>query len=264
MVISVHNESGCIALLIKEIYQTLKDLPPREVIIVDDGSTDDTVAEVSAMMTQYPTLELLCHPHRLGQSAGIVTGATAARGKWIVFSDGDGQNDPRYIPKMFAQLAQPPRKQQHNQQQKLMLVNCVRVKRKSSWLKKAYSFCANWIRRSVLHDDCTDSGCGLKLINREVFLAIPHFRGMHRFIPVLVTLYGFERTEIEIVDRERFSGCSKYTNTYRALFGIFNLFGVYWLSKRLIIPTTTETVKKDSSPQKDSNKNNREPGGFSS
>ncbi|MFA0813418.1 glycosyltransferase family 2 protein [Microbulbifer epialgicus] len=242
IVVPVHNESESIGPLIEEIFLALKKYPPLEVLIVDDGSTDDTVAEINSLLPKYPALGLISHSQCFGQSAGIVTGAREAQGDWLVFCDGDGQNNPAYIPLMLEALASNSTSNQPD----IMLINCARTNRKSSRLKIACSYCANLIRRLVLHDGCTDSGCGLKLVNRKVFLAMPQFKGLHRFIPALVVMQGYRILEMEITDRNRTGGTSKYTNTSRAIVGIFDLAGVYWLSKRCSTPNPQNTVRIDS------------------
>ena len=149
--------------------------------------------------------------------------------------DGDGQNDPRDIPRLVERLAAPGAKGP-------ALVGGVRTDRKAEGSKRWASLCANWIRDSVLRDNCPDTGCGIKVYWREAFLKLPYFTSMHRYLPALFLTYGHETAYVPVNDRLRVAGKSKYNNIGRALIGLYDLVGVSWLRKRTKVPAIMEDV----------------------
>ena len=222
-IVPVRNESGNIAPLVAEIVRVLAPLGPFEIIYVNDGSSDGTEAELRSLMTAHDFLRQIKHATSCGQSAAIRNGVTAARAAMVVTLDGDGQNDPAFVPAMIAALECDPR---------IGLVAGQRVGRKASGFKKLQSRIANGARKAVLRDGTRDTGCGLKAFRREVFLALPYFDGLHRFLPALVRRDGFDVVYVEVVDRERRHGVSNYGMWDRLWIGILDLFGVWWLVRR--------------------------------
>jgi dolichol-phosphate mannosyltransferase len=224
VVVPVRNEAGNIALLVAEIAKALEGQWSFEVVYVDDGSTDGTEAELKRLMTQHAWLRRVRHKQSCGQSAAVRTGVAAARAPIVVTLDGDGQNDPAFIPALVRALeAGNPR---------VGLVAGQRVSRKSGGFKKLQSRIANAVRGAVLRDGTRDTGCGLKAFRRAVFLGLPYFDGLHRFLPALIRREGFDIGYVDVVDRPRAHGVSNYGLWDRLWVGILDLAGVWWLIRR--------------------------------
>jgi len=224
VVVPVRNEAGNIALLVAEIAKALEGQWSFEVVYVDDGSTDATEAELKRLMTQHAWLRRVRHKQSCGQSAAVRTGVAAARAPIVVTLDGDGQNDPAFIPALVRALeAGNPR---------IGLVAGQRVGRKSGGFKKLQSRIANAVRGAVLRDGTRDTGCGLKAFRRAVFLGLPYFDGLHRFLPALIRREGFDIGYVDVVDRPRAHGVSNYGLWDRLWVGILDLAGVWWLIRR--------------------------------
>jgi dolichol-phosphate mannosyltransferase len=229
VVIPVKNEAGNIVPLFEEIRATLEGIIDYEVLFIDDGSQDDTAAEVLALAGIRPQLRLLRHDVSYGQSAAIRTGVRAARGVWIATLDGDGQNDPADIPDLWCIG-------RSNSLSERVLIAGYREKRQDAWLKRWASRIANATRRRLLGDDTPDTGCGLKLFARSLFLELPYFNHMHRFLPALVLREGGNVVSVRVNHRPRRSGVSKYGVLDRLGVGIIDLFGVMWLQRRAARP----------------------------
>ena len=182
VVVPVRNEAGNIALLVAEIAKALEGQWSFEVVYVDDGSTDGTEAELKRLMTQHAWLRRVRHKQSCGQSAAVRTGVAAARASIVVTLDGDGQNDPSFIPALLNTFEQGG--------ERVGLVAGQRVGRRSGSFKKVQSRIANGVRDAILRDGTRDSGCGLKLFRRDVFLSLPYFDALHRFLPALVRREG--------------------------------------------------------------------------
>jgi dolichol-phosphate mannosyltransferase len=224
VVVPVRNEAGNVAPLVAEIATALDGQWPFEVVYVNDGSTDGTEAELTRLMALHPFLRRVRHKQSCGQSAAVRSGVTAARAAVVVTIDGDGQNDPAFIPAMIRALeAGAPR---------MGLVAGQRTGRKSGGFKKLQSRIANAVRGAVLRDGTRDTGCGLKAFRRDVFLNLPYFDGLHRFLPALVKRDGFGIGYVDVVDRPRGTGVSNYGLWDRLWVGILDLAGVWWLIRR--------------------------------
>lgn len=223
VVVPVRNEAGNIAPLVDEIAAALTDRV-FEVVYVNDGSQDATEQQLRGLMAERPWLRQIRHEKSCGQSAALRTGVAAARAPIIATMDGDGQNDPAFIPSLIAALeAGAPR---------IALVAGQRVGRKATGFKKLQSRVANGVRARVLRDGTRDTGCGLKAFQRDLFLALPYFDGLHRFLPALVRREGFDIGYVDVVDRPRRVGVSNYGFWDRLWVGILDLFGVWWLIRR--------------------------------
>jgi dolichol-phosphate mannosyltransferase len=235
VIIPVRNEAGNIGPLVLEIEQALANGPDFELIYVNDGSADGTADELRSLMVQKPYMRRLDHAHSCGQSAAVRSGVQVARGRLIVTLDGDGQNDPAFIPEMIAAMeAAGPN---------CGLVQGQRVGRQGSGFKRLQSLVANKIRGRILRDGTRDTGCGLKCFRRDVYLALPYFDALHRFMPALVRREGYEVVFVDIRDRQRLSGVSNYGFFDRLWVGVLDLLGVWWLIKRRKkTPRTTEHV----------------------
>jgi prepilin-type processing-associated H-X9-DG protein len=235
VVVPVRNEAGNIAPLVAEIAASLDKHASFEVIYVNDGSSDRTESELTLLMASRPWLRQITHESSCGQSAAVRSGVRHARAPIIVTLDGDGQNDPAFIPAALAALEKgAPR---------VGLVAGQRVGRRASAFKKMQSRIANAARSSLLRDGTRDTGCGLKAFRRDLFLSLPYFDGLHRFLPALVRREGYDIAYIDVVDRPRHSGRSNYGMWDRLWVGILDLFGVWWLIRRRRLPRAVEVKR---------------------
>src|ERR1700690_2634486 len=223
VVVPVRNEAGNVAPLIGEVARAMAALAPFEIIYVNDGSSDGTAAELRTLAKQFPCLRHVDHAVSCGQSAAVRSGATFARAPIVVTLDGDGQNDPAFLPALVAAIERDPR---------IGLVAGQRVGRKATGFKKLQSRIANAVRGAVLRDGTRDTGCGLKALRRDAFLALPYFDGLHRFLPALVKREGYAIGYVDVVDRPRGAGVSNYGLWDRLWIGILDLAGVWWLIRR--------------------------------
>lgn len=242
VVIPVKDEAGNIAPLVAEIVAALDGFVSFEIVYVDDGSDDATASEIRRLQAGLPQLRLVRHAASCGQSAAIRSGVKAACGRWIATLDGDGQNDPADIPVLWhiaqgfveadmadASPATPP-----------LLIAGHRARRRDSWSKRHASRIANAVRRRMLRDNTPDTGCGLKLFPRALFLDLPYFDHMHRFLPALVLREGGVVRSVPVNHRPRQRGVSKYGVIDRLAVGIADLVGVMWLRRRCAKPVLVE------------------------
>jgi glycosyltransferase involved in cell wall biosynthesis len=223
VVVPVKDEAANVALLAREIAAALAPEKAHEIIFVDDGSADGTGAALAALKPEIATLRILHHGRNLGQSRAIRTGVMAARGDVIITLDGDGQNDPADIPRLLRVLEAEPA---------VGLVSGVRVKRKDTASRRLASRLGNAFRNWMLKDGAADTGCGLKAIRRELFLALPYFDHVHRYLIALAQREGWQVRFVPVNHRPRLAGRSKYTNLGRLLVSVNDLLGVRWLLKR--------------------------------
>jgi dolichol-phosphate mannosyltransferase len=225
VVIPARNEAENIRALLDGILAATAPLGPVEVIVVDDGSTDATARVVAARAAADTRLRLLCHPVSAGQSAAVHSGVRAARAALVATLDGDGQNPPEELPRLVAPLlAQGAAR--------VGLVAGQRVGRKDTLSKRLASRAANAIRGAILQDGTRDTGCGLKAFRRDAFLALPYFNHMHRYLPALFARDGWQVAHVDVGHRPRGAGRSNYSNLQRALVGLVDLAGVWWLIRR--------------------------------
>jgi dolichol-phosphate mannosyltransferase len=224
VVIPVCNEADNVGPLAREIQAALADHRPFEIIFVDDGSTDGTVAAIQAVRASIPEIRLLQHSNRCGQSKAVCTGVEAARAEWVATLDGDGQNDPADIPELLKAVT--------SADPSLKLVMGNRTTRKDTWLRRISSRVANRVRGGLLRDGTPDTGCGIKLMHRATFLRLPWFNHMHRFLPALYQRAGARVVSVPVRHRPRTRGTSKYGLRNRLWVGIVDLFGVRWLILR--------------------------------
>jgi glycosyltransferase involved in cell wall biosynthesis len=232
VVVPVKDEAGNVAPLAREIAAALK-AENHEILFVDDGSKDGTPLALAALKTGLPQLRVLRHGRNLGQSRAIRTGVQAAKGAIIVTLDGDGQNDPADIPKLLSRLRAEP---------ELAMVSGVRVKRQDSASRRLASRLGNGFRSAHLGDGATDTGCGLKAFRRQVFLDLPYFDHLHRFLIAMVLREGGQVAYVPVHHRPRLTGTSKYTNIGRLLVSVQDLLGVRWLQRRHRGPAQIEEL----------------------
>ncbi len=233
VVVPVYNEAANIQPLVDEIGAALDGHCDYEIIYVDDASRDGTPAALASAQAGQPRLRVLRHRQQAGQSTAVRHGIKAARSPWIATLDGDGQNDPADIPKLLDL--------RDADSAGTRLFAGWRVDRKDTLSKRLGSRLANGLRRRLLHDGTPDTGCGIKLIEREAFLDLPWFDHMHRYLPALMQRAGHGVRSVPVSHRPRSAGRSKYTNFHRALVGIADLWGVAWLMRRAR-PTTVDEM----------------------
>jgi dolichol-phosphate mannosyltransferase len=223
VIVPAKNEEKNIAPLVAELETALAQIGPFEIIYINDGSTDGTEAEILRLAATKPWLRQIRHARSGGQSASVRTGVRAARAPVIATIDADGENNPAYIPELYRALMASPENG---------IAAGQRVGRKASGFKKMQSRIANKVRGGILKDGTRDSGCGLKCFPRDLFLSLPYFDAIHRFLPALVVREGRKVVHVDVVDRTRLSGTSNYTMWNRLWVGILDLGGVWWLIRR--------------------------------
>lgn len=233
VVVPVHNEEDNLESLIGEIERALSPVCTFEIIYVDDLSRDQTRARLHALKATHPTLRVLGHVRQSGQSTAVRSGVRAAKAAWVATLDGDGQNDPADIPKLWAAL-------RASSDQKLKMLAGWRADRRDDWVKRMSSKIANAVRSRLLGDATPDTGCGLKLFERALFLDLPYFDHMHRFLPALVKRAGFNVESVKVNHRARTQGVSKYGIGNRLWVGISDMRGVAWLKSRTKLTDVTE------------------------
>jgi dolichol-phosphate mannosyltransferase len=233
VVIPALNEEGNIGRLIEETFQAIPPDALKEVIVIDDGSSDGTGIEIKTLLPAYPKLRYIRHKDRCGQSAAVQTGVLATKCAVIATMDGDGQNDPADIPHLLQRLGAPGTSGP-------AFAGGVRTKRRAKGSRRFASRIGNSVRQAILRDNCPDSGCGIKVFWREAYLRLPFFTSMHRFNPALFLIYGHKVEYHPVNDRPRLAGKSNYTNFNRALLGIYDMIGIVWLRRRTRVPHIEE------------------------
>ncbi len=237
VVIPVYNEEGNIIDLIDEVLPIVKKIG-GEIIIVDDNSSDlscDLILRKKDTVNE--SILLIKHSKKYGQSAGLLSGIKKANNNIIVTLDGDGQNDPKDIIPML-------RVWEENKGDKDLLIIGHRKNRKDTWSRRYASFLAKRFRKYILSDATPDSGCGIKIFSRSLFLSLPYFDHIHRFLPALTRRNGGSVISHIVSHRNRISGVSKYSNWQRFRVGLVDLFGVSWLIKRSSFPIKLKDKEK--------------------
>ncbi|MGY9002772.1 MAG: glycosyltransferase family 2 protein [Rhodospirillales bacterium] len=238
VVVPVRNEVLNVEPLISEIVDALKNAETFEIIFVDDGSDDETLNALAALMNVHKMLRVLHHEKSMGQSAAIATGVKAARAINIITLDGDGQNDPADIPLLLEKFGEVDKGPTD-----FLLVTGHRTKRRDTIIKRFSSRFANTIRSGLLNDRTPDTGCGLKVFTRAAFLDMPRFDHMHRFLPALMIRRGGRVVSVLVNHRPRESGISNYGLFDRLWVGISDLIGV--ILRRASSPVVEE-IEADS------------------
>lgn len=229
VVAPMFNEAGGAAALVVEIAEALCDID-YEIVIVDDCSTDGTLAVLREARRRNPRLRVFAHEANAGQSRALKTGIMAARAPIVATLDGDGQNNPADIMSLYAVLTAS------DAPEDLAMVAGERRDRRDSAAKKWASRFANGLRKRLLNDGADDTGCGLKAFYRDAFLRLPYFDHMHRYLPALTRREGYKVAFAPVSHRPRAHGASKYTNFGRFMVGVRDLLGVVWLLGRARSP----------------------------
>ncbi len=221
VVIPLKNEASNIMDLIGELEPIMYTLGDDwELICIDDGSTDKTRQILKDLFEQKPYLRLILFKQNYGQSSAFDAGFKAAKGQFVITLDGDGQNDPKDIPRLVQMI------------QDSDLVCGIRLNRKDSFTKRLTSQIANAVRNWACEDGVQDTGCSLKVYRRACLAQIKMFHGMHRFLPALFKMEGFRIQQIPVNHRERLGGKSNYNFFNRSLNTVADLLAVRWMKKR--------------------------------
>ena len=209
IVVPIFNESENIKFLLEEIKESLNQYKNYEIVVVNDASTDDTLEILKSEKNKF--LKIINNNTNNGQSYSIHKGIKNTSNKIIITIDGDGQNDPADIPKLL---------DIYNSNNNIKLIGGIRIKRQDSYIKIISSKLANSIRSKILDDQCKDTGCSLKIFDKDIFLNFPYFNGIHRFLPALFKGYGYKTKFVEVNHRKRKYGVSKYGTMNRLFIGI--------------------------------------------
>lgn len=232
VVIPAHNEAENLPTLLREVVAALWGWMRFEILVVDDASSDDSLQRLRVLREEIPELRVIEHRAQAGQSTALRSGVKAARAPWVVTLDGDGQNDPADIARLLEARDQADAG--------VKLLAGWRVSRQDSWSKRAASRIANAVRARLLRDNTPDTGCGIKLFERSVFLDLPYFDHMHRYLPALVQRAGHATQSVPVGHRARRAGRSNYSNLGRLWVAMSDLAGVVWLVRRSRLPETDE------------------------
>ena len=234
VVFPVYNEEENIPILLDEIAKALASKPwSYEVIAVDDGSSDRSLAVLREQRAKHPQLRILAFEKNSGQTAALDAAWRAARGTYVVSLDADLQNDPADIPKMMETLVDSG----------VDMIIGVRVNRHDTWSRKMQSRIGNGVRNWLTNDQITDTGCSLKLVRREAIDRVKLYTGMHRFLPTLVRMAGYKVIEMPVNHRPRKFGVSKYGAMNRAVRGLVDCMAVRWMSKRMLRYSVVEEIE---------------------
>jgi dolichol-phosphate mannosyltransferase len=237
IVIPLCDEADNVEPLCRELHGCLGEQISHEVVFVDDGSSDGTAERLARIRAEIPGIRILRHACNAGQSAALLTGVRAARADWIATLDGDGQNDPGDVVKLW-RLAS-------SEADPAGLYIGHRVARHDDWVRRLSSRVANGVRSRLLGDRVPDTGCGIKLFRRSVFLGLPYFDHMHRFLPALIQREGLRVVSVPVSHRHRRAGRSKYGVGNRLWAGIVDMGGVLWLKRRRRRPGITWEAGSD-------------------
>lgn len=225
IVVPALNEQECVDRLVRELQATILDVGiDAEVIVVDDGSTDQTLPRLRDLGRSHCWLRVLHRPKAQGQSAAMYAGIHACRGRYVAFLDADLQNDPAELPAMLARLRAGG-------------ADLVQGDRSANRRDTLVRRCSSWVgrstRRLLLGDSIRDTGCSLRMMKVEFARQLPLvFKGMHRFIPFYAKMLGARIVEVPVRHRPREAGTAKYGIWNRALPGLIDCLAVRWMHKR--------------------------------
>jgi dolichol-phosphate mannosyltransferase len=234
LVIPCHNEERNLEPLLSAIHAALDPLGfDYEVVITDDGSTDNSWNVLKTLATNDPRLRVQQFEFNCGESAASWAGMQAARGRYIATLDADLQNDPKDLPRLVDALAR---------------ADCVcgtRVQTRGqgdNWLKIVSSKIANWVRNKLSGETISDAGCTYRVFKRECIAHVTFFKGAHRFLPTLIKMEDFTVTEVPVATNPRFSGTSHYGVWNRLFKSFCDLLGIRWMKSRKLRYEIAESV----------------------
>jgi len=225
VVAPAHNEADNLPRLIEEIATATAAVGRKsEIIVVDDGSTDNTVAVLRDQRRTHPQLRVLSMQHRAGQTAALDAGLRHTRGTFVATLDADLQNDPADIPRMLDVLLK----------EQCGFVNGWRANRRDPWIRLVSTRVANRVRNWLTCEQIHDSACGLKVFRRECIDRLKLFNGMHRFLPTLVKMEGYKVVEVPVNHRPRTAGKAKYGVLNRVFKALRDALAVRWMQQRML------------------------------
>lgn len=226
LVIPAYNEQDCVVELLRRVDEALKPMGrPFEVLIVDDGSKDDTPRLLDEGRSKYPWLRVLRMVQNKGQSAAFEAGFGAAQGQIIATIDADLQNDPEELPRLVKLLEEQPN---------VDMISGWRKDRQDTSFRRWQSRNANRIRNWISQDNINDSASSLKVYRAHAVKGLKLFNGAHRFFPALVKMRGYTVIETPVKHSHRFAGTAKYGFGNRALRAFIDLLGIRWMKSRYL------------------------------
>jgi dolichol-phosphate mannosyltransferase len=225
LIIPAYNEQESVPTLLARVQEAMIATGRRfEVIIVDDGSKDDTPRLLAEAQKHHPWLRVLRMRKNSGQSAAFEAGFAAARGKIIATIDADLQNDPEELPRLVKLLDESG----------VDMISGWRKDRQDTNFRRWQSRQANRIRNWISQDDINDSACSLKVYRAHAIKGLKLFNGAHRFFPALVKMRGYRVMETPVKHSHRFAGTAKYGFRNRAFRAFIDLLGVRWMKSRYL------------------------------
>lgn len=223
VVVPACDEEASLRTLHAEIAAALAGLErPWELVWVDDGSTDGTLAVMRELAAADPRVRVVALEGNHGQTAALEAGFHRARGEVLATLDADLQNDPADLPRLLAALDRAD------------VVNGVRQGRRDGWVRRVSSRIANGFRNWATGESVTDVGCSLRVMRADYVRRIKLFRGLHRFLPTLLRMEGARVIELPVSHRPRRHGRSKYGIGNRLFAGLHDVFAVRWMQSRVL------------------------------
>jgi dolichol-phosphate mannosyltransferase len=223
VVIPFYNEAENVGPLLEELRATLVRLGVRaEVVAVDDGSVDGTGAVLDAWAAEWPALRVEHFGRNRGQAAALLRGFEMGRGKWFAMLDGDGQNPPAELVRLW------------EVRETADMISGARRGRQDSWLRRGMSRLANVVRRAALRDGVSDTGCSLKVFRRAVALTFLPVRTLYSFLPAFAVAAGYSVREVPVAHRPRRAGSSKYGLGAMAILPLLDLLALCWILRRTV------------------------------
>lgn len=227
IVVPALNEAENLRALVEQVDRSVRGQGVHvELIIVDDGSSDDSPARLAALMRDHPWLRVLRHERPLGQSRAMYDGIAAARGPFIATLDADLQNDPADLPEMLLLIERGEADMVQGDRSANRRDNFIR--RRTSWVGRA-------TRRALLGDSVRDTGCSARVVRAQIARQFPlQFKGMHRFLPAYAKMLGARIVERPVHHRPRLAGQTKYGLGVfsRALPGLIDCLAMRWMISR--------------------------------